>query len=254
MSFHDQLPDSDGNGTLDASWGQGRAIYGGVLAAAGLARMEALVPPGRRVRSLSAQFLAPVAPEAYSVDAAVLRSGRAMTTLAATLLQDGKPRATFQAAFGEDRETSLGRAAPVRPVDAPPDVPPMPYIQGVMPAFTQYYEYRWSKGSMPFSGAAEASIRGWIRPRFPDVPGTRSLLGMLDAWPAPILTTATKPVPASTVSWSVHFRAPVERLGWFYYEADTLMASDGYSSFSGRLYEPGGALAAWTEQLVAYFG
>ena len=64
---------------VPASWGQGRAVFGGVPAGVALGAMTALVDADRPVRSLAVTFAGPVSPGAMWVEARVLRAGRAMT-------------------------------------------------------------------------------------------------------------------------------------------------------------------------------
>ena len=49
--------------TIPAEWGQGRASFGGLVAALQFEAMRAKVPADRPVRSLAITFVGPVEPE-----------------------------------------------------------------------------------------------------------------------------------------------------------------------------------------------
>ena len=62
--------------TIPTGWAQGRAGYGGLIAALVYQGMRAKVPANRPVRSLAITFVGPVAPgQSMQVEAQVLREG-----------------------------------------------------------------------------------------------------------------------------------------------------------------------------------
>lgn len=66
--------------TIPPEWGQGRASFGGLVAALQYEAMRARVPADRPVRSLAITFVGPVAPDvpvSFQVD--VLREGKAVS-------------------------------------------------------------------------------------------------------------------------------------------------------------------------------
>src|SRR5688572_3047579 len=65
--------------TVTEDWGQGRATFGGLVAAAGNEAMRRLVPSDRPLRSLQTTFVGPAGPGTWSMHARVLRVGRAVT-------------------------------------------------------------------------------------------------------------------------------------------------------------------------------
>ena len=68
--------------TIPAEWGQGRASFGGLVAALAFEAMRAKVPEGRPVRSLAITFVGPVAPDVpVSFQAEVLREGKAVSQM-----------------------------------------------------------------------------------------------------------------------------------------------------------------------------
>ena len=263
QSFADQLAwiradEQRWEGTFDPSWAQGRATFGGVQTALALQAMAALVPPERRARAVTTTFLGPVSPAPAALEARVLRAGRALTSATAELWQGGSLRATFSASFGEDRPSAVQVQPDRRPAVPPPDAAPeQPYLDGVTPTFTQHFAYRWTHDSYPFTGSDTAVVGGWVRHRTaaPWVAG--AAVGLLDAWPAPVLPLLRGPAPASTASWTAYLidlPAAVSPEDWWWFEADARWAGGGYATTQGRLFAPDGRLAAHMEQLVVVFG
>jgi acyl-CoA thioesterase len=237
---------------------QGRAAFGGFLAGLALRAMERVseASEGRPLRSLLADFVAPVAPGPVEVSAVVLRAGRALTHVEARVRAGDGVAAVFIGAFGAARPTRLAWPAP----DAPPlgDVdarPSLPFLEGVTPAFTQHFEYRWGHGFPPFTGATEARYGGWVRPRRGGPVDMAGILALVDAWPAPILSIADRVVPASTVTWMVDlFGVPVVAPGgWWRFESATVRSAEGYVDIDAKLWAPDGTPVATSRQAVVEF-
>jgi acyl-CoA thioesterase len=241
-------------GEIPESWMQGRAAYGGVVTASALRALRAAVGEERPARSLSASFLAPVGVGEVAVEVRVLRAGRSLTHAEARVSQSGEERAVILAAFGGDRDSAVsvpGEQMPRR--IAPEKLDPLPYIPGVIPAFVQHLDMRWTDGGVPFSGDDRSFLGGWCRHRGPAT-GPEAIVGLIDGWPAPVLPMTDRITPASTVRWSVHFVGPpADGRDWHWFRSEALTASAGYASMMGRLYGPDGGLTAWMEQTVVYF-
>src|SRR4051812_28361567 len=94
-SFHRQLALAGANGSYSAQisdlWSQGRAAFGGLVAALLARALEQVVPPDRTLRSALIDFIAPVAPGAVTVQASVLRAGKSLVHAEARMLQAGQP-------------------------------------------------------------------------------------------------------------------------------------------------------------------
>lgn len=245
-------------GTVDEAWGQGRTAYGGFGAAVALRAMRSHLAPERRLRSALVQFVGPLAPEAAQVHTRVLREGRSMTHVEAHVLQDGTPRLVVVAAFGADRPSALAIPAEPMPEVAADAGLVMPYLPGVTPTFTQHFTYRWTNGAMPFGGAAEPWLRGWIAHRNAERFDEAALVGLLDAPPPPMWVMLTRPAPASSVTWQVNVVGAFDDDTYapdapFLFDARTTAAADGWSDMSGTLWDAQGRCVARTRQLVADF-
>lgn len=242
-------------GEVAAEWMQGRAAFGGVVTAAALRALREQVGPDRALRSFTASFMAPVQPGVAEVKAQLLREGRALSHGEAKVEQGGGVSAAVLAAFAAPRESGVRVVGErVTPPCAPDAVMDMPYIEGVVPRFVQNFHLRWADGDYPFAGSAAARFGGWCRHRTAAT-GLEAVVGLLDAWPAPVLPMLKGPAPASTVRWSAHLVGDVEAAlgGWCWFTSRALAAQDGYASTLNHLYAEDGALVAWTEQLVAVF-
>ena len=244
---------------VDPVWGQGRAVYGGIVGA-GMARaMAAAVSSDASLRSFSATFAGPVQAGEIPCATELVREGRTASFMTAEIAQDGARRATASAVFGAARESSAHTPGPALPDLPPPEAcESMPYLDGLMPSFTQRVEYRYTHGAFPFMGGDGSRIGGWFRFRHDPEPGDGpGMLALIDTWPAPALSGMKTPAPASSITWSVDLfthRLDARLDQWWYFDARTLFAVDGYTNFEASLWAPDGQYVARSSQLVGVFG
>lgn len=249
----------EGRGTLivDPAWGQGRAAFGGVVSGAGLAALQQVVDPVRPPRSVHTQFIGPVEPGEATIETKVLRAGRSLTHARAEIVQKGQIRAQITAAFAEDRPSNITiPAAPAPEVPGPDGLPERPYLEGIMPTFLQGFGMRWARGDQPFTGGQQSIIDGWCAHLTPCGASHTAILGLVDAWPVPVLGMLRWPAPASSVSWTVDFVHVPERVEpntWWLYRSRVIEGRAGHINTRAELYAPDGRLAAVSEQLVALF-
>lgn len=246
-------------GEVRAEWTQGRAAFGGVVAGQLLRALELHVPSARSLRSALFDFVAPAAIGKVTVEASVLREGRALTHAQARLVQNGEVCALLTAAYGAPRESAVrvtGANAPT--IAAPEQIGRLPYIEGVLPRCTQHFDYRWSSPRVPFSGSEQGQIGGWVRHPNGGPVDAAGVLALIDAWPPALLPLLERPAPASTVTWMVDILGPLPASGtesnaFYRYEADTVAAADGYGSCEARLWHPSGQLIVASRQFVVEF-
>lgn len=262
LSFSDLLtPIREGAGHFSspADWTQGRATFGGLVAAAGLAAMRKVVAADRPPRSLHISFVGPMAPGTADVQATLLREGRAVSTAEARIMQNGAVCTVVTGSFGAGRDSEVNVDGEARPQAAAPDeCVPFPYLEGVTPAFTQHFEYRYAMGGLPFAGSHERVMGGWCRYRqAADVNNAEHVLGLVDAWPPTVLPMLTKPAPASSLTWSIQFLDlddPAKPDGWWFYRSIADAARHGYAHTHAALWTPDGRMAALSTQTIAVFG
>lgn len=255
----ERIGDDRWTGDMPADWAQGRASFGGLSTGVALTALREIMPADRQLRSLLTDFVAPVAPGKVEVEARVLRSGRAIAHGEVRLHSQGKLAGVLLAAYGLRRDSPLALAGQPRPQRLPPEeFPAFPYLEGITPAFTRAFSYRWTSDHLPFSGVDQASLHGWVRLRQADRIDERGVLALIDSWPAPVLPLMKAPAPASTVTWTVDLvgQVPADGWpgdGWFHFEGEALAAADGYATVQGRIWSPDGQLVATSRQLVAEF-
>ncbi|MFC6632823.1 acyl-CoA thioesterase [Microbulbifer taiwanensis] len=262
MTF-DQLLDewrADGKAQrVPEGWTQGRATFGGLVAAILHEKMAAQVAPDASLRSLTISFVGPVAAGAIDTSATVLRAGRSVTQVEAHIRQEGSVALAGLASFGRGRHSNIGVATGRAPEFATAeDCEALPYIPGVVPEFTQKFDYRIARGALPFTGSSGRHLGGWVR--FRDGSGKpvtiAHLLALIDAWPPAILPMLKQPAPASSLTWTVEFIEPLPALGadqWWQYLAEVEQAADGYGVVQARLWDAQGRLVAFTRQTVTVF-
>ena len=115
-----QPRDGGWQAVIGADWSQGRATFGGMVAALGNEAMRRLVPEDRELRGLETTFVGPALAGEVSLDAEILRVGKAVTIARSRLWSDGKIAATLTGIYGAARATALSItpavAAGVHPV------------------------------------------------------------------------------------------------------------------------------------------
>jgi acyl-CoA thioesterase len=203
-------------------------------------------------------YLSPTVPGALHVEVEVLRVGRSLLHMRATLKQQEQTRAVLLGAFGEARDTKLRHESSSAPKsDLPPEqLVRLPYIEGAMPAYTQHFDYRWTSQHGLFSGAPEGKLSGFVRALDADRVDTAVIAALIDSFPPPVLTQLRAPAPASTVTWMVNFsqlRSAIAQNEFCRYESVTSSANGGYASVDTKLWDNEGRLLADSRQLVAEF-
>ncbi|TBU97668.1 acyl-CoA thioesterase [Phytopseudomonas dryadis] len=247
---------------IPADWGQGRASFGGLVAALVYACMRRQVPAERAPRSLAITFVGPVAADVPTrFEAELLREGKAVSQVLGRALQNGEVVALVQGSFGAPRPSSVSvAAAPAPTIKAVTDCQELPYIPQVTPEFTRHLAMRWGLGSMPFTGSSAREMGGWVRFRDqhkPEPIDEAHLLALVDAWPPALLSHLKSPAPGSSLTWTIEFIQPLLALTtahWCLYRAEIEHARDGYGHVAAALWADSGELLAISRQTVTVFG
>lgn len=246
---------------IPPSWAQGRATFGGVVAALVFDHMQREVTPGRPMRSLQVSFVGPVVPgKPFRIVSELLREGKSASQTLGRIVQGGETCVVACASFGADRDSSLLMSGhhPAPSFKAPEDSQAIQQIEGVTPAFIQHIETRWAVGSVPFAGSNSRQMGGWMR--FADTPDAITdahLVALVDAWPPAVLSMLSKPAPASTLSWSLdilHPRPAINPDDWMMYLATVDQVESGYGHAQARIWSSAGELVALSRQTVVVFG
>ncbi|HYD61111.1 MAG TPA: thioesterase family protein [Noviherbaspirillum sp.] len=246
--------------TIPEAWGQGRATFGGMVAATMFERIIPHIAQDRPVRSVMVSFVAPVAPGETDVIVKVLREGKAATQIQATAYQNDQPCAVLLASFGGGRESAVTVAPGEAPAFKAPDAASaFPYIPGLTPEFTQHFDYRYTVGTIPFMGSDKTEMGGWIRLREGSGQSVTvpEILALLDAWPPAVLSMLKKPAMGSSLTWAVSFVNTPEDCSagdWWQYLARIQSSAEGYSHIESTLWDKNGKVAVFSQQTVSVFG
>ena len=251
-----EIEDNTWSGTIHNSWMQGRSAFGGIPTGVALKALRKHCDHEKQQRplSMSVSFLAPITSTIAHLQIRCLRKGKYIEHWEGEIRQDQQIKYRFLATLGFDRHSYLQASPPQPPKIQPPtELLKLPYIPNVTPAFTQHYDYRWAQNYFPFSGSTERSFCGWIRPKGNCKASESLIASLLDAWPPPILLRAKKPVPASTITWHIHFVQPITQSTWWIYQATTQVAHNGYSNMTDFLWDENNNLIAQSQQVIAEF-
>jgi acyl-CoA thioesterase len=243
---------------IGEDWSQGRATFGGMVAALGNEAMRRLVPADRELRGLETTFVGPALAGEVRIEAEVLRVGKAVTIASARLWSDGKIAATLTGVYGSARATALSItpsvAAGVRPAL---DLPEQSGADMGGPSFVRHFGYRWAEGARPFAGSSLRTSKTYVRHKDP-APLTEShVVALIDCIPSVVLQLMTTPAPSSSLTWTLQFLRhdySFSPEAWWRIDAEVDSAGSGYSCESCILLDPLGEPAAVARQMVAVFG
>jgi acyl-CoA thioesterase len=245
-------------GHILPQWFQGRGSYGGLIGGVLLrSMMRELNEPARLPRSFTVHFCAPVTEQAALITVRLERAGRQVSHLSARLEQAGQVACLASATFATPRDT------PLVFTDAHPPQVPRPHDlpsadSEIMPAFSGHFDYRWCVGSLPYAGAAEARLGGWIRPRVPEPLDAPLAVGLLDAFPSAAFARVDGFATGATMDYTVHFYAPLPLASAspeaFYLRAGhSRHAAQGYADELAELWSEQGQLIGQLRQMAAVF-
>lgn len=243
---------------VPSGWTQGRANYGGLVAAMMYAHTAALLDNERVLRSATVSFVAPVATGEVTVTAEILRRGKSVIQTQCHMRQNGEVVAVLLCSFGAPRESAIHVDSPPAPIfKAPEDGIQLPFIHGITPDFVQNIDFRWTYGDLPFSGSTLPEMGGWMRLK--EDRGDLDILDLfllVDAWPPTVLPMTTGPAPGSSLTWTLEpISLPKGKTAtdWWQYLATTDYAADGYSNTKAHIWDDEGRLVALSRQVVVVF-
>lgn len=245
---------------IDAGWGQGKNIFGGLTAALVLTHIEQQTGlTDRDLRTINIHFCgAVILDQPCEFTHRVLSEGKSVFQVEGQLLQDGQVKTQIVACFSAPRQSSI--QVTHKPVFADKSVSQalvFPFIKGVAPDFAKYFDLRITQGSLPVSGSRQTRLAGWMRFAKPLEPlNDSAILALIDAWPPAVLPMLDKPAPASTITWNVEFiqpRDPLQTDDYLFYDCDVVQADFGYAHTEAKIFHPNGQLLALSRQLVGVY-
>lgn len=241
---------------IPGGWAQGRALYGGLVAAIAADTMSKQLASPRPIRSFMGNFVAPAPEGELVVKSEILREGRAVVQTRADIIAGDQVCFAASAAFGDDRPGILVNPEKAGDIPARDSVPPMQQGARPLPGFLEKFDIRWTGGGVPMSGSKDMHTSMWVRNRsnmaaFP----IAKIISIADMPPPVILCHYDRLTRASSMSWSIEFVVPPEQVegDWFYLDFELDAAASGYSQQSGKIFDQTGALIAMSRQCMVYF-
>ncbi len=254
---------------ISGDWNAPVLPQGGVVAAVGLRAMgEELAEPDQRLRSVSIVFAGKVMPGPVEIDVNVVRRGRSVSQLVASVRPVGADAgSTVMAVFGSSRPGFAFTDLTTPRGDPPEDAPswadrPETFRSGFRsgPTVWDHVEYRLAKGHFPWSApwqprSSERIL--WLRfhetPRVDD--GTvdpLALVTLCDLMPGAIAERMGPDCPfflAPSTDLTVHLLSG-SRSDWFLGRNRCRFAGEGYASLEMELWDPAGGLVAYATQVA----
>ncbi|HEX4465874.1 MAG TPA: thioesterase family protein [Solirubrobacteraceae bacterium] len=199
---------------VSSDWRAGRGPHGGYLAAMLLrALTDAVADAERAARSLTIHYARAPQPGPVTIDVAIERQGRSLSTLSARMEQDGALVALALSAF------SVAWSAPQIAELALPQVDPpdaerktgIPLFAGA-PPFTRHLIVQPRIGAVPFQGSdAPMEVGSWLGLLEERPIDALSLAFFSDALFSPPFIRLREPSTTPTVDLTIHFRTPMPR-------------------------------------------
>lgn len=247
----------DSRVTVTPSWQQGRTLFGGLQAAIAVRAMRGLIGDAAPLRTLQTTFIAPIAAGDIRVATRVLRSGKSATHVEAQLFDGDQLACAVLGIFGLSRVSVLSIAPPWPGLIMPPSqARELRYVEGITPAFTQYLNFRWATGGMPFRGAAEPRTQIYVRMKDQVSVGESQLIALADSIPSPGLSVLTTRAQASSMTWMLELLRPdydAAADAWWLMDAEVSAAQSGYLSQTATLWSPDRKAIALSRQSVVAF-
>jgi acyl-CoA thioesterase len=244
--------------TVTDDWAQGRATFGGLVAAVGNEVLRRLVPADRPLRSLQTTFIGPAGAGEWAITGRVLRVGKAVTLASCEIREGGHVVATLTGVYGFDRPSRVQIRPQIRPTErAVNDLQDMRFVPGVAPNFVQHFAVRWAHGARPFSGSDVSSSSAYVRHRDGGALTESHVVALIDAIPTPALQMLTAAAPASSLVWTLEFFEhdfPCSNEQFWRLDTQIDAATAGYVNQTTLVAAPSGQPVGLSRQLFAVFG
>ena len=209
--------------------------------------------------TVTAHYLRPGEAGEATIATTVVRTGRKLSTLRASITQHGKSKLELLATYGDLTERNGQTAiAEQPPTIAPPEscLPRHPYnSDGVT---ENHMAYRTETRLDPTTGwvtgkpSGTAVVNGWIRFGDGRQPDSLSLLFFADAFPPAIFEVLDGSGWVPTIELTVHVRKR-PAAGWLQVRMSTRYLIDGYFEEDGEIWDSTGALVCQSRQLGMIF-
>jgi len=250
LEFLTVRPDSERRDTWigEAPGWFGDYLFGGFVIAQAIIAATRNAPTGRRLHSMHAYFLRPVAAAGVlSYRVRELREGRAFTTRHLEAAQDDKPVLDMSCSFTADTDGYVYDLPAGRDVPSPAE---LAVEQGPGPWVAAYL------GPTPprDDGTRQSTHRMWFRvpAQLPDDGHLHTaLLGFASDWtgiggrPLHLEGDTTGMVSLDHAAW---FHRPARADGWLFYDVHSLVNAGGRGLLRGSMRDPAGRVVVSVAQ------
>lgn len=244
---------ADGHWRLEMvpHWNIGSNPNGGYLVACLLRAMATMVPDHPDPVSISTHYLRPGLPGSVAdMHTNIVRQGRRTATVSGTMNQDGKPRITCIATFGNHDDPSSSSGTERDITVPPPQLPPpaecttrSALAQAVELPIMDRLDIRIDPTYVESGNHSDAIITGWIRFKDQRPTDVLSLPLFCDSFPPSIFTLYGPIGWVPTIELSVHTRRQPQP-GW-------IKGAFSTRDIAGDLFIEDGMLWDENDQLVA---
>ena len=248
--------DADGRGEIVDGWDIGGNANGGYLLALAASRMRDVSGRPDPI-SVTAHYLAPGAAGPVQIDTEIVKRGKRLVTVRATMHRDGTPILGVLGAFGDASAGAggFGHDA-LEPLVVPPMAQCIPRTKkqgGIEVAMMNKLDVRLRPTDAGFTEgvpSGRAEIAGWFGFRDEQPVDTLALLLVCDALPPSVFNLPGMPpgwVP--TVEYTVHVRG-VPAPGPVQCVIRTNLIGDGFLEEDGEVRDSTGKVVAMSRQLA----
>lgn len=235
-------------------WMQGRALFGGLVAALCVESARLAAPDLPPLRSAQITFAGPAFGRlGFTPD--ILRRGKSTTVISADCTGDGKLAARAMLTYAVARPSQIDHDFVDRPSVPPPEECEPFFPDNQAPAgFFQNFEMRLAAGERPLAGSGKPEFEVWVRHTQEEgVDPVIAVLALADSLPPAAMVRFPARAPISTLSWTIDFLDPITSRGWHLVGSTSEQAADGYSLQAMSLHDSGGRRIAAGRQAVALF-
>lgn len=254
---------------FSGDWNAPFVPQGGIAAAVALRAMETeLAAPDQRLRSVTTVFAAQVQPGPAEIDVTILRRGRSMSQVAATLRSMGDDAGhTSVAVFGSERHgfefTDLVAPQVPPPEDCPSFRDPLPdgVEQRHFMTFWEQVEGRPALGHAPWDEYEPTTSERAYWYRFDEAPWAAggvldplALVTLCDTMPGAVgerMGPGSPPWVPPSADLTVHILGDAES-EWLLAHNRARHAGDGYASVEMALWDPIVGLVAYATQMMFF--
>jgi len=254
--------DATWTGRVHPAWNIGENPNGGYLMTLAVSAIRQACPQHPDPLSVTVHYLRPGSPGAECrIDVQVLRTGRTLSTVRASLVQEGTARIEVLAAMGslgDEAGDGVGAGVAAEPALALP-APAVPgpdactprtgEVQGLDLAILQRLDIRLDPAEFRVGGAGRAQISGWIRFRDGREPDPLACLLFVDTFPPSVVGLLGDVGWVPTVELTVQLRARPAP-GWMLGRFQTHDLTEGRLVEDAALWDSRGRLVAQARQLA----